>query len=71
MLLLCSPLAAGCWCAVVIVTMASFGEKVEVNPLEGDLPKERLQLHVRCVPDDDKVQLYLALHDGSTVALNR
>lgn len=52
-------------------SMASFGKEVEDSPRANDLPEERLQLHVRCVPDEDKVQLYLALRDGSIVTLNR
>lgn len=34
-------------------------------------PRKNLELHVRCVPDEEQVQLYLELEDGSTVSLNR
>ncbi|CAN0127901.1 unnamed protein product, partial [Scytosiphon promiscuus] len=34
-------------------------------------PQKNLELHVRCVPDEDQVQLYVDLGDGSTVSLNR
>lgn len=32
---------------------------------------EALELRVRCVPGEDKVQLYLALRDGNTLSFNR
>ncbi|CAN0450809.1 unnamed protein product, partial [Ectocarpus sp. 12 AP-2014] len=40
---------------------------------EPDTPcrNEALELHVRCVPGEDKVQLYLALRDGNTLSFNR
>lgn len=40
---------------------------------EPDTPcrNEALELHVRCVPGEDKVQLYLALPDGNTLSFNR
>lgn len=67
----CSPHEPRVFVVAVPSSMASFGERVEDSPLANHLPEERLQLHVRCVPDEDKVQLYLALRDGSTVTLNR
>ncbi|CAN0164706.1 unnamed protein product, partial [Ectocarpus sp. 4 AP-2014] len=40
---------------------------------EPDTPcrNEALELHVRCVPGEGKVQLYLALCDGNTLSFNR
>lgn len=56
---------------VLASSMATFDKRAEGSPRVDDLPEERLQLHVRCVPEEDKVQLYLALGDGSVVTLNR